>query len=183
MACPWPELLPSYFLATVNQRLVWLFQMYFQTICDRIWSCFRAPTCQLIIDIQLDARIDTYPYTLTPISYKTLSCWGFKAALPSCPAVSGLVWRRAQVQNYNKETLMQLHWNRLLGGLSEFTNASWYYRTWISDDPMLSPWKERKYMISGPGLPWWKQNVNISQSSQKIEDFCHFRNFFLSSFN
>ena len=25
----------------------------------------------------------------------------------------------------------------LLIGLSEFTNASWYYRTWISDDPML----------------------------------------------
>ena len=25
----------------------------------------------------------------------------------------------------------------LLIGLSEFTNASWYYRAWISDDPML----------------------------------------------
>ena len=49
------DIFPSYFLATVNQRLVWLFQMYFGTICDRSWSCFRAPTFQLTIVIQLDA--------------------------------------------------------------------------------------------------------------------------------
>jgi hypothetical protein len=55
------ELLPSYFLATGSQRLVWWFQMYFQTVCDCIWSCFRAPTCPLTIDIQLDACQDRPP--------------------------------------------------------------------------------------------------------------------------
>jgi hypothetical protein len=54
MACSWLELLSSYFLSTVNQRLVWLFQMYFQTICDCVQLCFRAPICWRTIVIQLD---------------------------------------------------------------------------------------------------------------------------------
>jgi hypothetical protein len=70
-ACPWPKLLPSYFLATVDQRLAWLVQMYFQTVHDCIWSCFRAPTCRLTIDLQLDACQAGHP--LTSIFYKTLS--------------------------------------------------------------------------------------------------------------
>jgi hypothetical protein len=112
------------------------------------------------------------------ISYKILS-WGVFGAFihrnhPVCqhdlsPSLN--LWIK---------TLVWLYWIR---SAPDWSYASWYYRTWISDDPMLLPWKERKYMIAGPGLPWWKQNVNISQSSQKIEDFCHFRNFFLSSFN
>ena len=70
--CPWPELFPSYFIATVNQRLVWLFQLYFQTVCDCIW---------LAIDIQLDACQDSHP------SFTSISCWGSRAALSSLPVL------------------------------------------------------------------------------------------------
>lgn len=52
MACPWPESLPRFLLATVNQRLS---QMYSQTDCDCSWPCFRAPTCGLTVVTQLDA--------------------------------------------------------------------------------------------------------------------------------
>lgn len=72
------ELLPSYILVTVNQRLVWLFQLYLQTLCDCISSSFRTPTGQLTLDIQLDA-CQTGPLSFTPIPYKTLSRWGFQA--------------------------------------------------------------------------------------------------------
>ena len=87
MACPWPELLPNDFLVTVNQRLVWLFQMHFKTVCECIQSCFRAPTCRFIV-ILLDACQTGHPSSppyLLLFSYKTLSCWGFEAALPSLP--------------------------------------------------------------------------------------------------
>lgn len=54
-ACPSAESLPSYFLATDKQRLVWLFQKGFQAIHACVWSGFRAPTCQHTIIIQLYA--------------------------------------------------------------------------------------------------------------------------------
>jgi hypothetical protein len=57
MACPWP--IPwRYFPATINQRWVWLFQMYFQTIC-----CFRATPSQLIIVRLLDVCQNGHPVT------------------------------------------------------------------------------------------------------------------------
>lgn len=80
-----PEFLPSYFLTTVNQRLFWLFQIYFRSFSDCIRSCFRAPTCQVIV-ILLDAyhtRQHPSPSHLLHFSYKNLSCWGFRAVLPS----------------------------------------------------------------------------------------------------
>ena len=104
-----PELLPSYFLATVNQRLVWLFQMYFQTVCDSS-SCFRAPTCGLIVILLYACQTghsSPSPSHLLLFSYKNLFCWGFKGFHP---AGSGLGWRRAQAWGvYNKDTLMLLH--------------------------------------------------------------------------
>ena len=76
MACSWLELLSSYFLSTVNQRLVWLFQMYFQTICDCIQSCFRALTCWLIVIHSIRCLPDWTPSPWLLFSYKNLSCWG-----------------------------------------------------------------------------------------------------------
>lgn len=96
MACPWPELFPSHFLATVSERWVWMFQMCFQTVCDCIWSCFRAFACQFTIGIQLDACQDRCP-PLTSINLVLPRVQGH-SILPSHPAVSGLCWRRAQAE-------------------------------------------------------------------------------------
>lgn len=82
-----PELLPSYLLATVNQRLVWLYQMYFQTICDCSWSCFRTPTCPLTIDIQLDT---CQPPHLLPFPERPCPAEGWSLPFPSCCVRVGL---------------------------------------------------------------------------------------------
>lgn len=79
MACPRPELLPSYSLTTVSQKSIWLFQVCLQTTCDCVWSCFRAPTCQLTIIIQLNACQEG-PSSLASVFYKTFSWWEFGAA-------------------------------------------------------------------------------------------------------
>jgi hypothetical protein len=58
---PYPRVTPSFFLATGNQILVWLFHMYFQTVCDCYRSCFRIPSCKFTIDILLDTCQVWYP--------------------------------------------------------------------------------------------------------------------------
>ena len=108
-----PELLPSYFLKI---RKIWLFQMYFQTVCDCSWFCFRAPTYRLMIVIQLDACQTKLP-CLLPISYKALSWWHLRTV--PCPR-----WWCDPSSSLIKETLVQLHWNQLLGGLLGFAKAS-----------------------------------------------------------
>jgi hypothetical protein len=124
MLCPWPESLPRYFLATVNQKLVGIFQMYFQTICDCIWSCFRALNCWITIVIQFDGCQD-----------------GFRFFIKPCPDESvgllhqNFLWvgnESAQTQISNKDILIGLHWNQLLGGLLGFTNSS-RHNIWCID--------------------------------------------------
>jgi hypothetical protein len=46
--------------------------------------------------------------------------------------------------NLNKETLMRLHWNQLLGGLLGFTNASWHTTTTTKS---RNAWKKSKYQV------------------------------------
>lgn len=90
MACPWPELFPSHFLATVSQRWVWMFQMCFQTICDCLCSCFKALACQFTIDLQLDACQDRC-LPLTSINPVLLRVQSHSISLPIllCQACAG----------------------------------------------------------------------------------------------
>jgi hypothetical protein len=67
-------------LATSKQQLIKdsLFQVYFQTCGDCIWSCLRAPTCWLTIVILIDicqTGLPPSPPHWVLLSYKILSCW------------------------------------------------------------------------------------------------------------
>lgn len=102
-----PESLLSYSGVTANRiglvvpdvlpHCLWLFMVF-----------FRAPTCRLIIVIQLDACQARIPLTCSPFSIKP------------CPAeglgLHSLIWRRAQAGAWIK-TPVGLHGNQFLCGL------------------------------------------------------------------
>ena len=89
---PGKTLPSSYFLSTVNPKLVWLFQMYFQTICDCIWSCFRARTCRLTIDIQLDTCQDRHPPPPHLLPFPIKPCPAEGSRLLCLPVLLCQVW-------------------------------------------------------------------------------------------
>ena len=100
--------------------------MYFQTVCNCSWFCFRTPTCRLTIVILLGVCEARYPPALDPISYKPLFSLGLDVVQPSCTVLSGLGWKWAQNWPSNKETLMCLHEKQCIGGLLGFRNALWH---------------------------------------------------------
>lgn len=82
------EWLPSYFLATDNQRLVWLIQMYFQTICDCSWFCFKAHICWLNLLVCLPFPIKPYPDgALGLLHLPVLLCQGWVGGNPKLEIV------------------------------------------------------------------------------------------------
>lgn len=62
--------------------------MYFQTLCDWLWICFKAPTCWVTVVIQLDDCQAKHPLTCSPFPIKLCPTegWGCFALLSCCYA-------------------------------------------------------------------------------------------------
>ena len=123
MACPWLISQNYYFLAAVNQRLAWLFLMYFQTVCDCSWFCFRAPSHLLAYStIRCSPGWRSpclFPFPIKPCLAGVWSCF----TKPSCCIRVG--GEQAQAWACNKETLVWLR-------RSHFQVVFWGSRTWHS---------------------------------------------------